>query len=196
MRIHFGRGAPAATRTARSGVRHWIGQGVSAGILLLVLGLALLVIVLPRLTGAIPLTVLTSSMEPGLPAGTLIVVRAVAADDLGLGDIVTYQVRSGDPTVITHRIVGLTLAANGDRTFVLKGDNNSLADPDAVTAAQVRGRLWYAVPLIGLVNNAVSGRAKAWVSAGGAALLFGYAGFMIVGGIGDARSRRAAVQRP
>jgi signal peptidase len=187
--------AQSTTKPSSPSLWHYVGQGVSAGILLMVLGLAMLVIVVPRLSGAIPLTVLTSSMEPGLPAGTLIVVRAVAPDDVALGDIVTYQMRPGDPAVITHRVTAINLATDGTRTFILKGDNNSLADPDAVSAEQVRGRLWYSVPVIGLVSTVIPGQAKAWMSAGGALLLFGYAGFMLVGGVRDARARRAAAQQ-
>jgi len=183
---------------------HYLGRGLSAGLLLLVIALAALVIVVPQLTGAIPLTVLTSSMEPGLPPGTLIVVRPVPSDSLAIGDVVTYQIRSGEPAVVTHRIVGISLAADGDRTFTLRGDNNSAPDADPVVAAQMRGRLWYSVPLLGLVNTVLTGPVKAWVVPLAAVGLFGYAGVMVVGGIVEARAQRRgrpagsdrAVQRP
>ena len=53
---------------------HYLGRAVSIAVLLLVLALGAVVVAIPRLAGAIPLTVLTSSMEPRLPPGTLIVV--------------------------------------------------------------------------------------------------------------------------
>jgi len=100
--------------------------------------------------------------------------------------------------------VGISLAADGDRTFTLRGDNNSAPDADPVVAAQMRGRLWYSVPLVGLVNTVLTGPVKAWVVPLAAVGLFGYAGVMVVGGIVEARAQRRgrpagsdrAVQRP
>jgi signal peptidase len=62
----------------------------------------------------------TGSMEPAIPAGSLIVIEK--SDDLHIGDVVTYIDHLGRS--ITHRVVDL----EGD--FVTtKGDSNSLADP-------------------------------------------------------------------
>ncbi len=63
---------------------------------------------MPRLGGATPYTVLTSSMEPEYPPGTLVVVRPVPIEEIGIGDVITYQLESGEPTVVTHRVVGLS----------------------------------------------------------------------------------------
>jgi signal peptidase len=168
-----------------------LGQSVSAAALLLVLALALIVVVVPRVTGAIPLTVLTSSMEPGLPPGTLIIVQPVDDADLAINDVITYQMQSGRPGVITHRIIGISLAADGERTYVLQGDNNSSPDAAPVIADQVQGRLWYSVPLLGYVNTLVTSEVKAWVAPVGAVLLFGYCAFMLAGALADARRKRA-----
>jgi signal peptidase I len=88
---------------AEKGLGHYVVIGLSAALLLAVLALAVVVIVIPKLSGATPLTVLTSSMEPTLPPGTLIVVQPVDVTDLAVGDVATYQIRSGEPDVITHR---------------------------------------------------------------------------------------------
>lgn len=168
-----------------------LGQAVSAAVLLLVLGLALLVVVVPRATGAIPLTVLTSSMKPGLPPGTLIIVRPVDPAELATNDVVTYQIESGKPGVITHRIIGLSIAASGERTFVLQGDNNSQPDAAVVLGEQVRGRLWYSVPLLGYLNTLVTTEVKSWVAPAGAVLLFGYCAFTVTGAIADIARKRA-----
>lgn len=184
---------PSDPPARAKGVLHYVGLGLSAALLLAVVLLALVVIVLPRVAGAVPLTVLTSSMEPSLPPGTLIVVRDVDTDELGVGDVITYQIRSGDPTVITHRIIGISQASTGERTFELKGDNNSDPDPDPVLPGQVQGEVWYSVPLVGFANNAMSGDARGWVVPVAAVLLLGYAGYMIASGTASAvRDRRAA----
>jgi signal peptidase len=173
------------------GLWHYIGVALSGALLVLVVALAVMLIVVPKVAGGIPLTVLTSSMEPRLPPGTLIIVRPVDPDGLRIGDVVTYQIRSGEPGVITHRIIAIASSSNGSRTFTLKGDNNSEQDNEPVTEAQIQGRLWYSVPLIGYVNNGVNGASRAWITPVAAVLLLCYAGYMIASGaVAAAKNRR------
>ncbi|WP_341952916.1 signal peptidase I [Salinibacterium sp. TMP30] len=170
---------------------HYLGIGISAGLFGLVLLVGALVIVIPNLAGATPLTVLTSSMEPGLPPGTLVVVKPIATNDIAMGDVITYQIESGKPGVITHRITGITNSSDGTRTFTLKGDNNDVADELAVLPIQVVGKLWYSVPWIGNVSNFVNGDGRSWLVPIIAVALFVYAGFMIMSGIvSGARKRK------
>jgi signal peptidase len=78
----------------------------------------------------------TGSMSPKYPTGSIAVSMAVALDDVRVGDVVTVQ-RGHGLAPITHRVVGITVAA-GDRSASvrLKGDANQQEDPApyAVTA--------------------------------------------------------------
>lgn len=184
------RNSPAAVVPTTS-ARHYLGLVLGASVLLFVIALAALLIVMPKATGSIPLTVLTSSMEPGFAPGTLIIVRPVDPNDLKLEDVITYQMQPGRPGVITHRIIAINSSSSGDRTFELKGDNNSAADVEAVSAEQIQGRLWYSVPIMGYVNSAVNGENRAWIIPIGGILLFSYAGYMVASAaITAARKRR------
>jgi signal peptidase len=122
----------------------------------LMLGLAVSVVavavIVPRLTGSTPMTVLTGSMAPSYPPGTLVVVRPGPADNITFGDAITYQLRSGEPTVVTHRVVGVGYDGKGERVFTTQGDANESPDREPVRAVQVRGEVWYAVPWIGRLN--------------------------------------------
>lgn len=182
---------PAATPAKKDpGLLHYIGVALSVALLLAVVGLGAILIVIPKLAGAVPLTVLTNSMEPGLPPGTLIIVRDVDPDDIRIGDVVTYQIRSGEPDVITHRVVGID-ALGAEKRFILQGDNNGAPDADLVRAVQVQGRLWYSVPYAGWVNTAVNGENRSWIIPVFAGLLLAYAAWMIVSGIfGRKKPRR------
>ena len=185
--------APPAA--AEKSLWHYLGLVLSAAVLLLVIALAVMLIVVPKATGSIPLTVLTSSMEPGFPPGTLIIVRPVDPNELRLGDVITYQMQSGKPGVITHRITAINSSSSGDRTFELKGDNNSEPDVEEVVAEQIQGRLWYSVPFIGYVNSAVNGENRAWILPAGAVLLFSYAGYMVASGaLAAVKKRRSKRQ--
>ena len=138
MRIRSGR---PATRL--------IGQVLSALLLGVVITCATTLVVVPRLTGSVPLTVLTGSMSPTYDAGSVVVVKPTPVDKLEIGDAITFQERSGHPAVVTHRIVSIAFAGDGSRQFITQGDANGAADPDPVKEAQVRGKVWYSVPIVG-----------------------------------------------
>jgi signal peptidase I len=181
---------------AQRGLMHYIGLGLSAGLLLLMVALAAAVIVIPALAGGVPLTVLTSSMEPTLPPGTLVVVRPTPVQDIQVGNVLTYQIRSGDPAVVSHRVLSRSVSTDGTTTFVTKGDNNDSPDPNPVTPAQIRGTVWYSVPLLGYVNNAVNGPNRAWLVPVVASGLLLYAAAMVTGDLVARIKSRSAGHGP
>ena len=111
------------------GLMHYVGVGLSAGLLALMVALAAAVIVIPALVGGVPLTVLTGSMEPTLPPGTLVVVKPTPVQDIRVGNVLTYQIHSGEPAVVSHRVLSRSVSTDGTTTFITKGDNND--SPDA-----------------------------------------------------------------
>lgn len=174
----------------------WLGQVLAWLVILGVVGVLAVAVAVPRIAGATPYTVLTGSMEPSYPPGTLVVVKPVEFDQIGIGDVVTYQIESGKPAVATHRVVGEANRFDGTRVLITQGDANGDPDPQPVTAVQVRGELWYSVPYLGHVNTALSGSQRqlaVWVVAG---LLVGYAAFMFVGSVRDRRRGRVAPVAP
>lgn len=148
-------GAGTPHRTARWPVR--ARRAGAWAVLTLAGGVLLVMVLVPRLAGASVYTVLTGSMSPGLPPGELVVVRAVDPAAVRVGDVVTYQLESGAPAVVTHRVAGVLVGGAGDRSFRMRGDANAANDLEAVRPEQVRGVLWYHVPLLGWVNSALSG---------------------------------------
>jgi signal peptidase len=116
---------------------------------------AIVLIIVPLVTGSQTYSVLTSSMAPGYPPGTFLVVKPTDFDSLQTGDVITYQVESGRPEVITHRITSLTASQDGERMLITQGDNNDVADENPVMEVQVRGKLSYAVPYVGFLANAL-----------------------------------------
>lgn len=177
-------------RQRTGGVWSAVGTGVGSALLVALLALACAAVLLPRLAGAVPLTVLTSSMEPTYPPGTLLVVRAVDQQSIRIGDVITYQPVSDQPEVITHRVVGITQSTSGDTSFRTQGDNNPAPDPAPVTAPQVQGTVWYAIPFIGYAATALNAGAKSVIVVVLAVGLFGYATFMIVSWARERRRRR------
>jgi signal peptidase len=175
------------------GVLYYVVLGLSGGLLALVILVGMLAVVVPAIVGATPLTVLTSSMEPKLPPGTLVIVKPTDAADIRVGDVITYQIESGKAGVVTHRVTGISTSSDGNKTFTAKGDNNDVADAKPVETAQVMGEVWYSVPWIGYVASAVNGDARTWLVPVIAAGLFLYAGYMTASGLaGSIKKRRLA----
>ncbi|MFC4224797.1 signal peptidase I [Lysinibacter cavernae] len=151
--------AHAANRRSRTAwdITKAIAFGVVVSALIVIVAA---LIVVPRATGSTTYTILTNSMAPGLPPGTVIVTQPRAISDIRVGDVITYQVESGKPAVITHRVVGISTDTRGETAFITRGDNNSVNDPEPIIREQVLGVVIYSVPYIGLAINAVTGNAK------------------------------------
>jgi len=176
-------------RAVRRGLLYYIGLGLSAGLLAFLGLIGALVILIPAVSGSTPMTILTGSMQPTYPPGTLIIVQPIEPDAIVIGDPITYQIESGKPEVVTHRVVAIS-ATGSQLSFTTQGDNNAVADTNPVLPVQVRGKVWYAVPYIGYVNTIVNGDNRSWIVPLSAVALFAYAGWMFASGIWTAARRR------
>lgn len=180
----------------RTGSGWWVGRIVSYALLGSMLLVLLATVVVPRVSGSTPFTVLTSSMEPTYPPGTLIVVRSVDPKSLSIGSPITYQIRSGEPELVTHRIVATRQSGAGELTFVTRGDNNGADDENPVQVGQIRGEVWYSVPYMGYVNNWLNGEQRTITITVIVIGLFGYAAFMFIGAGVDRRRKKKEPMRP
>ncbi len=174
------------------GFLSYLGWGLSAGLLAFVLLIGALAIVVPAVTGSTPMTILTGSMTPTYPPGTLIIVKPVDTDTITVGMPITYQLESGKDVVVTHRVVAVTSGSDGSTTFITKGDANAVADEMPVRPVQVRGVVWYSIPYLGWVNTAVNGENRVWIIPVIAGGLFLYAGYAVASSIASAARRRRA----
>jgi signal peptidase len=153
-------------------------------------------VAVPRLAGATPYSITTGSMRPAYPPGTLVVVKPVPIDEIRIGDVITYQLESGEAPVVTHRVVEVGTNLDGDARLVTQGDANDIPDAEPVRPVQVKGRLWYSVPYLGYVNNVVGGderRIGVYLVAAG---LFGYAAYMFVSAGRERRRTRSPDDSP
>jgi signal peptidase len=99
--------------------------------------------------------VFTGSMEPALRVGSVVITGPVKADEISVGDIVTFY----DPetkNLTSHRVT----AVHGSPSlfFQTKGDANEDIDMVAVPAANVVGRVCFHIPRLGYVTQFVKTR--------------------------------------
>ena len=87
--------------------------------------------------------VVTGSMEPEIPVGSLLVSQKTPIEQIKEQDVICY--RTNDPhlgvAVITHRVVARFTAPDGSVLLQTKGDANPTADPNLVSARQLIGRV-------------------------------------------------------
>ena len=185
--------ADAVRDNTRNAVRpslRWLaaaGRAVNFVLLMVAVFAALVLILVPKATGSQTYAVLTNSMAPKYSPGTYLVVRPTAFSELKAGDVITFQLQSGKPSVETHRIVGFGTTQTGEKTLITKGDNNDTNDPNPVREPQVKGKLFYTVPYAGYVANALGNSDRGlWVTVGAAGLI-GYGALLIFRNV---RSRR------
>lgn len=121
--------------------------GFLSGIILIVLALLAAMLIIPKVMGYEEMAVLTGSMEPEYPVGSLIYVKEKDPETLQVGDVITY--RLSEDTVVTHRIVEIDAQA---QTVTTKGDANESNDGQPVAFDLIVGKAEYKIPYLGFIS--------------------------------------------
>ncbi|MGL4952493.1 MAG: signal peptidase I [Culicoidibacterales bacterium] len=99
-------------------------------------------------TGLFPyqiFTVISGSMEPTIPTGSLIISYKGDTSALNVDDIIVFQ--PGEQRVM-HRIVGIEESKTAPQ-FITRGDANNTNDGNPVQAEDVLGKVIMFIPFIG-----------------------------------------------
>ncbi len=122
----------------------------NAGITLIVVLLAVLAALIagPRLFGMQVYCVLSGSMEPSFPTGSLLYVQKTDPSAVQAGDPITFLLTNEMPA--THRV---TRVDTEKQQFWTKGDNNDHEDAAAVPFQNLLGRPVICIPYLGYVSN-------------------------------------------
>lgn len=141
-------GAFTSSRLGRLAMRAVMATGVAfaIGVFALTVG--------PRFLPYQTYTVLSGSMEPTLPVGSVIVAVPAQGNELNKGDIITVANPQHQGMLVTHRIVGIENSPQG-RAFKTKGDANQEADSWIVPASGGGWRYAFAIPYVGYVLSAL-----------------------------------------
>lgn len=114
----------------------------------------------PALLGLQSFTVLSGSMSPGIPTGSVVYTQKTT--EVGVGDVITFE-RKG--VNVTHRIID-TVDKNGKSVsslvspipgapnpgeifYKVKGDANNAADSDLVSKDKIVGKVLFNIPSFG-----------------------------------------------
>jgi signal peptidase len=96
------------------------------------------------LLGAYPTIPLSGSMRPQMEVGDLAILVKVRPEKIGVGDVIQFHRGEG---MVIHRVH--EVRTEGGRSFITKGDANSVPDLDPVLPEQVLGRVIKVFPKLG-----------------------------------------------
>lgn len=136
---------------------------IAAALAAFIIPIVVLSVVLPAILGWVPLTVLSGSMKPTYPVGSLVISEPIdkeAASQLSTGDVITFMPYPDNPMLVTHRIISVATMTDGSKVYTTQGDNNDSPDPDPVGEHQVRAVAKYHVPYLGYVTSLLDGNQK------------------------------------
>ena len=105
----------------------------------------------PDFGGFFPLIVLTDSMLPEIKAGDLIICNTTEAEEVQVGDVISFFDPAGNGTsIVTHRVIEV-LNEGGELQFRTRGDNNNTDDKLPVDAEDLVGVYRSRIPAAGNV---------------------------------------------
>ena len=123
------------------------------GIAIMVLAVMLcLILAVPKLMGYSGYTVLTGSMEPTIPVGSVVYAKEADPVQLVPGDIIVFYSGAGEIPV-THRVVKNDTAA---REVTTRGDANDLVDLSPIPYPNIIGVVVRQVPGLGRLLSPLS----------------------------------------
>ncbi|MCI8465921.1 MAG: signal peptidase I [Lachnospiraceae bacterium] len=130
--------------------KHILGKVCSAtGTLLIVLVIILCsLLVLPGFFGYHMYHVLSGSMEPEMPVGSLIYAKEGPPESVEAEDVIAFYGSLEDSGIITHRVLKNNIVSG---TFRTKGDANEEEDPLPIPYENYIGKVALTVPYMGMV---------------------------------------------
>lgn len=119
-----------------------------------------------RLIGLRTYVVLSGSMEPAYPTGSLIYVKEVDVHQLKEKDVITFMI--DEDTIATHRIIEVLVDEEDSSVvrFRTQGDANDSPDGSLVHYKNVIGSPIFCVPYLGYVANFIQNPPGKYLSIG------------------------------
>lgn len=99
-------------------------------------------------------TVISGSMEPAIPVGSLVYVEGIAPEDVQENDVIAFYGGRDSNAIITHRVVENRIIMG---EFITKGDANQTNDMNPVQYDNLLGRVEWSVPEVGVIAQILTG---------------------------------------
>ena len=123
-------------------------------LLLIIIVAAYIPITVPRAFGYEIYTVISGSMEPAIPTGSLVYVKYVQPESVQTDDVIAFYGTDADGSIVTHRVVSNS-AAMGN--FITKGDANAENDMHPIPYDNYIGKVQRTIPKLGGIFQTITG---------------------------------------
>lgn len=120
---------------------NWISRVIFVVLLILVL-----LLFVPNFIGFKTFSVVSGSMEPNIPVGSIVYTKGIDFEKLEVGDVISYQL--SEDTMVTHRINSINAE---QKTIITKGDANDKVDGAEVQENQIIGKVTFSIPFLGYI---------------------------------------------
>lgn len=159
---------PRPTRPEARGKRSVLRRvwNVFTTVLVAIVVLFALLLVGVRLFGIQVYSIISGSMEPEYPVGSLIYVKPAEASEIRVGDVITFVLPNETPA--THRVVEID--AENER-FWTKGDSNEERDGAPVYFQNLIGRPVFTIPYLGYIAHYIQNPPGMYIALACGALL-------------------------
>ncbi|MBR0384935.1 MAG: signal peptidase I [Erysipelotrichaceae bacterium] len=107
--------------------------------------LFLLIMLIPAALGYRSYSIVSPSMAPAIPEGSMVYVKGCQPETVEEGEIIAFTRRG---ITVVHRV---KMNDEANPRFITKGDANSIADPDPVPYSQLIGSMAFHLPQMGSV---------------------------------------------
>ena len=122
--------------------------------MLIILILICIPFTLPRLFDYQAYTVVSGSMEPAIPVGSLVYIKGMEPEDVREKDVIAFYGGRDANALITHRVVENRVIMG---EFITKGDANQTNDMNPVAYEQFVGRVEMTIPELGVLAQIMIG---------------------------------------
>ena len=142
------------------------GISITGTILLVALVAVCLPLTVPRFFGYHIYSVISGSMEPAIPTGSLVYIKSMEPEDMQEDDVIAFYGARDQASIITHRVVENRVVMG---EFITKGDANQTEDMNPVPYENYIGKVVRSVPEAGKVAELFTSR-RGKAAAGGVIL--------------------------
>lgn len=131
--------------------------------LLVALVLVCIPLTVPRLFGYHIYTVISGSMEPAIPTGSLVYIKEMEPENVEPKEVIAFYGAKDSAGIVTHRVVENRVLMG---EFVTKGDANQTEDMNPVPYDNFIGKVEFSFPELGATAQILTGKEGKFLAAG------------------------------
>ena len=120
--------------------------------ILVVVILLCIPLILPKIFEYQVYNVISGSMEPEIPVGSLVFIDEIEAEKVQEGDVIAFYSASDSGAIIVHRVEKNQVVSG---QFITKGDANDKADPVPIKYELLIGKVVMNIPVLGKILSAM-----------------------------------------